>query len=108
METIQLIFGVSFGFLFYWMFSSPSNPQYNKLPRFKYKNIQLSPNFKIFWKNHSIHIHHWISMVLVFGVLTHISTDLSRFLLIKSFCIGGAIQGITYQDRFKILNRIKN
>ncbi len=127
METLQAVFGVGLGFWFYQLFSSPSHKFYldkihpnlakklrsikykiyfRAVPSLKTKRIQLLPAVRIRIRGHSIWLHHWITLTIILGVLIHETNSFTQLLLVKSFCIGGAVQGILYKDRFKVINKI--
>lgn len=127
METLQAFFGVSLGFWFYQLFSSPSHKFYldkihpnmakrlrklkykiywKAVPSLKTKRIQLLPAVRIRIHGHSIWIHHWITLTVVLGVLIHETNSFSQLIWLKGFCFGGAVQGFLYKDRFKVINKL--
>jgi hypothetical protein len=128
MEIAEGFFGFSLGFGFYQLFSVKSHPlkmdsrwpslaiklrfykaKINKMvPNVKLKYIEFSPIFKLRLRNRIIHLHHWFTLTLVLMFLMYISTGFTQLFLIKSFCVGGAVQGLIYEDRFKFLIREQN
>lgn len=102
MEAIESFSGIAAGFWFYHLLSHPFKLK-NKLPQIKIKALEILPNLKIKLRKHVIHIHHWIFLSLAFTILIAMTTSFAQLLLVKSFCLGGIIQGFTYGDRFKIL-----
>jgi len=103
MEVAQGILGISFGYSLWLLLSHPSKFLKNKLPEIKLKSVQFLPNFRIKIKQKLFHIHHWIFLILILGILIYTTNSFTQLLLLKGFILGGAIQGITYKDRFKIL-----
>jgi hypothetical protein len=126
MEVIEGIFGTSFGFFFYQLFSNPSHkltidkrwPKlawqfrkikrsfYQKIPPVSVEKLVIIPSIKIRFRERVIHIHHWMTLTIIFGVLTLQSSGFTQLLILKSFCFGGALQGLLYKDRFKIITPI--
>lgn len=104
MEAIESFGGIAAGFWFYHLFSQPLKLK-GKLPKIKIKALEVLPSLQIKLKKHIIHIHHWIFLSVAFAVLITATTSFAQLLLVKSFCLGGIIQGFTYSDRFKILTR---
>ena len=105
MEAIQSIGGLAVGYWFYHLLTQPLKFK-SKVPKIKIKAFEILPNLKIRLKKNIVHIHHWIFLSAIFVVLLTITTGFAQLLLFKSFCVGGIIQGFTYNDRFKII--IKN
>lgn len=106
MEAIQGILGAAAGFWFYTIFTQPNKHLNSKVPKIKLKAVEFLPNLKINFKKNMIWVHHWITLSVILIVLTYKAVDFTHLLIIKSFCLGGAIQGITFKDRFNIL--VKN
>lgn len=98
-----IIFLVSFavGYYLFLLFSHPEKKQH-KLPRVKFRNIELLPNLKIHSRHKTYHIHHWVvlSVVLAVGALAYES--ILRSPLLNGVTAGGILQGLRYKDRFKI------
>ncbi|MEK9147062.1 MAG: hypothetical protein AAB639_02600 [Patescibacteria group bacterium] len=104
METVESLGGIVTGFWFYHLFSQPLKLQ-DRLPKIKIKTLEVLPNLKIRLTKRTIHIHHWVSLSIAFAILITATTGFTQFLLVKSFCLGGIIQGFTYSDRFKIITK---
>ncbi|MEN9407324.1 MAG: hypothetical protein RLZZ455_540 [Candidatus Parcubacteria bacterium] len=102
MRTI-IIFLVSFavGYYLFLLFSHPEKKQH-KLPRVKFKNIEILPNLKIHGRHRTYHIHHWVllSVVVAVGALAYES--LLKSPLLNGVTAGGILQGLRYKDRFRI------
>lgn len=106
MEGIEGIGGILFGYGFTRVLSHPNYNLKLKLPNIRFKAVEILPNLKIRLKRHILHIHHWIFLSAIFGGLIIASSSFTQLLLVKSFCLGGIIQGVCYKDRFRILIKI--
>lgn len=106
MEILQGILGTAVGFWFYTLFTHPNKHLNHRIPKIKLKAIEILPNLRINLKKNMIWVHHWITLSVILAVLTFKAVDFTHLLIIKSFCLGGAIQGITFKDRFNII--VKN
>lgn len=109
MEIIFGAIGISSGYIFYTLFSRPKKFFHKNLPKFQFGFMQISPNIKVnLARNYRIHIHHWITMMVILALSIYIWSDLTRFLFLKTFCLGGIFQGFFYKDRFKIIKNISS
>lgn len=125
-DLFEVLFGAGSGFGIFQLFSSPSHnifidrtaPKlanrlrkikrkiYSKFVRdFKVKKFEILPSVRIHHKNRHIHIHHWITLSAILGILFYKNEGITQLTLIKSFIAGGAIQGFLYKDRFKIFKK---
>src|SRR4030043_783637 len=99
-------FGVS-GLIFgYSLCRLISHPRYNfktKIAKLSFKFIEILPNLRIKLRKRILHIHHWIFLAISFIVLSWLTSSFTQLILLKSFCLGGILQGIAYQDRFRII-----
>lgn len=75
------------------------------MPHFRIKNVHLSPEVRLIVANHSIHFHHWMifGMILLIFVML---TGIIRSDLITGFLSGSTIQGLTFGDRFVIIQKV--
>ncbi len=105
MEAIQGIAAATLGFWFYTVFTHPNKFLNSKIPKIKLKAVEFLPNLRIKIKKNTIWVHHWISLSIILAILTFKAVDFTHLLIVKSFILGGAIQGITFKDRFKILQK---
>lgn len=86
------------GYYVFLIFSHPEKKK-SKLPRIAYRNIEVSPNIKIHFRNRTYHLHHWLVLTLMFlGSLYFID----GLVAVKAAGFGGIVQGLRYSDRFKI------
>ncbi|OGD95152.1 hypothetical protein A3A48_04245 [Candidatus Curtissbacteria bacterium RIFCSPLOWO2_01_FULL_37_9] len=106
MEVAQSFGGLIFGFWFYKKLSHPFQFR-NKLPNIRFMIIEILPSLRLKLKNYIIHLHHWILLSGVLTTLMMTTSGLTQLILIKSFCLGGIIQGLSYHDRFKIIFKSK-
>jgi hypothetical protein len=106
MEAFEGILSAVAGFWFYTIFTHPNKHLNHKIPKIKLKAIEILPNLRIKFKKDMIWVHHWISLSILLAVLSYKVADVTHLLMVKGFILGGAIQGMTFKDRFNIL--VKN
>ncbi len=102
MDILLSLFGVVSGFFISHFISKPVHIKPNRLPKLGIKRVEIMPNLLIQTRRWKIHIHHWMTLSLVFVVLVLTTASFNHLLFVKSLCLGGIIQGITYKDRFHI------
>lgn len=105
MKTV-LIFLIAawIGYLVFRFFNDPiKQPQSNKnrLPRIRYKNVEIFPYTRVHIRTKTFHIHHWLTLTIITGITFLSIEGLSHLILLKGIAIGGIIQGLRYPDRFK-------
>lgn len=108
-STLFFSGGILVGFLLFFLTSHDQHPKSikRKLPRIKVKNLEISPNFKLNFKSYQLHIHHWLFLIVVFGVAVYYQQQIFESLTaVKGFLLGGAAQGLTYSDRFSIFKKL--
>ena len=103
MDQVLGIGGILFGYSITRIFSHPGHQINKMIPSVCLKAVEFLPRLRVKLKQHIIHIHHWIFLSLIFASLLYFTSSFTQFLIVKSFCIGGIVQGFTYKDRFKIL-----
>jgi len=97
---ILFLLSLSIGYFLFLVFSHP-NKKKHSLPRVRYKNIELLPNFKIHFRTRTYHLHHWLLLsILTVGTL-YVFDSFQHLMFVKGVAIGGIIQGLRYPDRFK-------
>lgn len=92
------------GYFLFRFFNDPiKHPLSNKnrLPRIKYKNLEIFPYFRIHIRTKTFHIHHWLTLTLITGITLLSYEGIQHFILLKGMALGGIIQGLRYPDRFK-------
>lgn len=124
-DWFEIIFGAGSGFGLFQLFSNPSHkifidktsPKltkklrsvkrnvYKKIPNLKVNRFEFFPSISIYHKNHRIHLHHWIPLSVILGVLIYESSNITHLTILKSFTAGGVIHGFLYRDRFKIFKK---
>lgn len=105
----SFIIGAIIGYLIFHLTTHDYHPKSikKKLPRVKYKNIELSPNIKIRLKSRELWLHHWINLAVLFVIAHVYSVDtVLAHTSFQGFIVGGVAQGLTYKDRFQIFYRI--
>lgn len=105
MDTLLLIlFAFWIGYLGFLYFNDPIKDPMNKrnrLPKVKYKNIEILPYFRIHIKQSTYHIHHWLTLTVITGISFLGFENIQHFILLKAMAIGGIFQGLRYPTRFK-------
>ena len=105
---IEIAAATSIGAATSWVVSNPGSAVNKKLPEKEIKNIELSPFFGIKEKNKVIHIHHWMFISAFVVSLAAIGEPVKGKRFINGFLLGLIIQGLSYNDRFKIETKVKN
>lgn len=85
-------------------FNDPIKPPIRakqRLPKIKYKNIEILPYFRIHIKEKTYHIHHWLTLTVIIGISIIGFENVQHFLILKAAAIGGIFQGLRYPTRFK-------
>lgn len=105
MELVFSVFGLFGGYFVSHFISKPVHIKPNRLPKLGIKRVEIMPNLLIQTKRWKIHVHHWMTLSLVFVVLILTTASFNHLIFVKSLCLGGIIQGITYKDRFVIFKK---
>jgi hypothetical protein len=99
-----IMFFISF-VIGYYVFLLLSHPEkkHHKVPRLRFGNVQVLPNFKIHRKNSIYHIHHWFILTIVVAVGLFIYEGIRSPIasLFHGVAFGGILQGLRFKDRFK-------
>lgn len=105
----KLFLGGALGYGFFWLTSHPTkSPVRKKLPEKKIKNIHILPEIHVEAKGKRYHLHHWINVSFLYGLLY--ATRKRHNLLPKifhGFLIGSILQGLTYKDRFRLIHTLE-
>ena len=72
-----------------------------RLPKIRYKNIEILPYFRVHIKEKTYHIHHWLTLTLIVGISIIGFENLQHFLILKAAAVGGIFQGLRYPTRFR-------
>ncbi|CAN5206924.1 hypothetical protein BH11PAT1_BH11PAT1_6530 [soil metagenome] len=92
------------GYLGFRFFNDPiKHPQSNKnrLPRVRYKNIEIFPYTRIHIRAKTFHIHHWLTLTIITSITFFAYEHIQHLIVFKGIAVGGIIQGLRYPDRFK-------
>lgn len=101
-EVAKVAIGGFLGYLFFVLTSHPNSKVHGKLPQKKIKNIQVFPNIKIARKDKEYHLHHWMNLSSLYLFLLFKKRRMLRSKYLNGFFVGGILQGLSYDDRFKI------
>lgn len=86
------------GYYIFLIFSHPAKKKH-KLPRIGYRNVEVSPNIRVHFRNRTYHLHHWLLLsLMIVGSFFFIE----GLTVVKAAGFGGIVQGLRYSDRFKI------
>ncbi len=101
-----LLFLLSFviGYLLFLYFNDPVKEPWrkkNKLPKLKYKNIEILPYFRIHIRKRTYHIHHWVTLTIITSITFLWYEGAQHLVFLKGAAIGGIFHGLRYPDRFK-------
>lgn len=106
-NTAKIALGGGIGFSLFWLTSHPTkSPFRRKLPDKRIKNIGVLPEIKIYRKDKSYHLHHWMSLstLYLFLMLTK-KRKILRSKMVNGFLLGSILQGLSYKDRFKVIKK---
>lgn len=95
--------GSLFSFLYFHYMTRDELPVKAKLPKIKFKMLEISPNIRIHTNKNIIHVHHWISLGLMFLVSIPIHNALLDANFTKGFFVGGIVQGLMIPNSGKIV-----
>lgn len=104
-KNMDTFLGGIIGFTLFTITSTHKSPVRKRMPYFRFKNVHFTPEIKLVLANHTIHFHHWMifGSILIFCVML---TGIIRSDLITGFLSGSTIQGLTFGDRFVIIQRV--
>lgn len=108
-NALPFTVGIIVGYIIFFLASHDHHPKSikKKLPSIKIKYLEISPNIKVNIRNRQIHLHHWLSLMIIFGVAVYYQQQIFDSLTaLKGFLLGGAAQGLTYKDRFSIFKKL--
>lgn len=104
-SALKVFLGGGIGYSFFKAASSPSSSLHKKLPEERIKNLEVFPYLKISRKDKVLHIHHWLYLSLLYTLLFLKKRGLLRSRIINGLLLGGILQGLSYKDRFHIVER---
>lgn len=97
-----LAFGIGYEIFVY--FNDPiKQPRREKkrLPKIRYKNLEILPYVRIHYRQKTFHIHHWLTLSIITVLSITIYSGWTHAELLRGVAVGGIIQGLRYPDRFK-------
>lgn len=101
MNTIVLfLLSLFLGYYISLVFSHPKKKKH-LLPAIRYRNIELTPNLRIHFRNKTYWFHHWIYYTIIVCALFVALDGFTQLMLLKGAALGGVFQGLRYPDRFK-------
>ncbi len=98
MNFFYFLSSVIFGYIFNRSLSRKGCIINKRLPNIKLKFLQISPNIKIHFRKHHLHIHHWLTYSVVLILTFYINAGFLDTIVSKGVLIGGIIQGFTFSD----------
>lgn len=106
-ENAKIVIGGAVGYLVFWFASHPTrSPLRRRLPHKRIKNISFLPEIKIKRKDKEYHLHHWLNLSSLYVLLYLKRKRVIRSKFLNGLIFGSIIQGLSYKDRFKVVQRI--
>lgn len=105
MELMSIVPATVLGYTTFHLTKYPHGRVGKKLPKVKLKAIELSPSFKLNFRNHTIHFHHWMNLMILLAISVPMTGFFWDSAFAKAFMVGGIVQGLTFKDRNKIIMR---
>lgn len=110
-RLIVFIFGLCIGFLLFNASAATIEKDVNQFDNWVCDKfgIDICTSMRFGCGGWTLHVHHWMLMVLLAGILYmyHDTVSSNLAFIAYGFCLGGVIQGLTYSDRFDILYKIQ-
>ncbi|HLD02056.1 MAG TPA: hypothetical protein VJC10_04225 [Patescibacteria group bacterium] len=97
--TIFFIASCLIGYLISLHISHPLKRN-TKLPKIKFRNIELTPNLMFHFRSKTYHFHHWMFLSVLCVATFIIYEGFAHLVVLKGAAVGGIIQGLRYPDRF--------
>lgn len=104
-NTLKVLLGGFIGFSLFEVASNPKFPVNRKIPKERIKNLAILPNLEIISKKKMYHFHHWIDLSILYLLYIGLRRRLLKSKILNGIMLGGILQGITYKDRFKIIEK---
>lgn len=95
---LETLTGGIIGFIVFTVGSHPKSKINIRFPDQKIRNLQVFPRINVVARNRIIHIHHWISLAIVYLVIQ----NFIQVNIVNGILLGGIFQGLLYKDRFRI------
>src|SRR5512138_2588425 len=105
MNIFYFILSLLAGYYFNRSLSKSGYRINRKLPYYKIKFIQFSPNIKIHFKNRYIWIHHWLTYTVILIITLTSNAGILDTLVSKGILVGGILQGLTFSDWKTLIHR---
>lgn len=107
-DLANVAIGAAAGFALFWLASHEKSPLKAKLPQKNIKNLSILPNIKIKREDKHIHLHHWLNIASIYGLLYWKKRNLLNSKLFNGFLMGSIFQGLSYDDRFSFVYKPQN
>ncbi len=97
---------LTFILLGYYLSICISHPTKRKrqLPTISFKNIEISPNVRLHFRNKTYWFHHWFYLSVLVVATFLVYDNVMHYASAKAAAgaaMGGIFQGLRYPDRFK-------
>lgn len=107
-DMTKIAVGSAIGYLLFHIFSSDEKTSLKrKLPRKRVKNIEISPNIRIYGNDAVYQMHHWANCTSLYALLLLTRSRFLKNKVIHGFLLGAILQGLTYEDRFQFKHIIE-
>ena len=106
-QTLKILVGGILGYCFFWLTSHPTkSPLQRKIPQKQFKNVSYLPELKIRRHDKEYHLHHWMNLSVLYVLLLFVRKGYFKSYMLRAFLLGSILQGLLYQDRFKVIDKI--
>ncbi|OGM20280.1 hypothetical protein A2955_01065 [Candidatus Woesebacteria bacterium RIFCSPLOWO2_01_FULL_37_19] len=104
-----IVFVLSSIFSYYILnkITHPSSNLNKRLPHIKFKFFQILPWVKFNVRGRIFHIHHWMYFSILLAISLTFGGSLLDATYTKGFLLGGIIQGLSFEDWKKIVQKTK-
>ncbi|HSX40141.1 MAG TPA: hypothetical protein VLF68_00865, partial [Candidatus Saccharimonadales bacterium] len=106
-DALTILLGSVLGYAFFHLGSHPTkSPLKRRLPKKQIRNYSYFPNIHINREDRYYHLHHWmvLSSLYLPVLLTRLrKKNIFKYKLTHGFLLGSILQGLTYNDRFRVV-----
>ena len=100
-QILSFMLAFILSFVFYHIYSYNSH----RLPKVKYRRLELFPSIKIHISGRIVHLHHWFSFLIILTISVIIDKGILTSTLTQGFLAGGIVQGVGLPDRSVLKKR---
>lgn len=108
MELFSFLPAAFLGYKYFDVVTHPRSRVWYKVPQVRINRFQLSPSIRVFVRGRVLHLHHWISCSLLFGVSVYSSGGWIDSSFLKGLFAGGILQGLSTPEARRLLYNMEN